>query len=68
MLTDTAIRKIKPETKPIKLADGQCLHLLITPSGGKLWRFRYRHAGTENMLALGAYPHVTLAEARELLA
>ena len=65
MLTDTAIRKIKPSEKPVKLADGQGLHLLVTPAGGKLWRFRYRHAGTEKMLALGAYPHVTLAEARE---
>ena len=65
MLTDVAIRKVKPGDKPIKLADGEGLHLLITQAGGKLWRFRYRFAGKEKMLGLGGYPEVGLADARE---
>ncbi len=68
MLTDTAIRKIKPSEKVVQLPDGNGLHLRVTPAGGKLWRFRYRFAGKETMFALGAYPEVTLAEARERLA
>jgi integrase len=65
MLTDTAIRKIKPGEKPLKLSDEQGMFLLVTPAGGKLWRMKYRIAGKEKLLALGAYPEVTLAEARD---
>lgn len=63
-LTDVAIRHAKPSAKPIKLADGGGLHLLITPSGGKLWRLKYRINGREKQLAIGAYPAITLGEAR----
>lgn len=63
-LTDTAIRANKPRTKSYKLTDSGGLHLLITPKGGKLWRLAYRFAGKQKTLALGAYPAVTLAEAR----
>ena len=38
--------------------------LLVTPSGGKLWRFKYRYDGKQKLLALGAYPEVSLADAR----
>jgi hypothetical protein len=55
-LTQFAITKAAPGDKPYKLADGFGLHLLVQPGGGELWRFRYRFAGKENMLALGAYP------------
>lgn len=65
MLTDTTIRKIKPGEKPTKLADEKGLFLLVTPAGGKLWRMKYRVAGKEKLLALGAYPDVTLADARD---
>lgn len=65
MLTDTAIRKAKPSDKPIKLTDERGLVLFISPSGGKLWRMRYRFEGKEKMLALGSYPDVSLADARE---
>jgi hypothetical protein len=43
------------------------LHLLITTSGAKPWRFRfrYRFARKENMLGFGAFPEVSLVEARE---
>ncbi len=64
-LTDTAIRNAKPALKPRKLSDGAGMYLLITPSGGKLWRIKYRIGGREKLLALGSYPQVTLKEARE---
>lgn len=65
MLTDTAIRKARPGDKPVKMADEKGLFLLLTLAGGKLWRVKYRHAGKEKLLALGAYPEVSLAQARE---
>jgi hypothetical protein len=64
-LTDTTIRKIKPTGKPFKVSDEKGLYLLVTASGGKLWRFKYRFAGKEKVLSLGAYPDVPLARARE---
>ncbi len=63
-LTDTAIRAIKAGERPVKLSDGGGLHLLVTPSGGRLWRLQYRFSGKQRTLALGAYPQVTLASAR----
>lgn len=63
-LTDTAIRNAKPKDKPYKMADSQGLYLLINPKGSKLWRIKYRMNGAERKLALGAYPEITLAEAR----
>jgi integrase len=64
-LSDTKIRNIKTSDKPIKLFDGAGLYLLLTPQGGKLWRLKYRHEGTEKLLALGVYPEISLADARE---
>jgi integrase len=63
-LTQFAIVKAVAKEKPIKLSDGAGLHLLVQPNGKKHWRFRYRFAGRENMLAFGTFPTVTLAEAR----
>ncbi len=63
-LTDTAVRKVKPEAKPYKMADGGGLFLLVQPNGGKWWRLKYRFGGKEKLLALGVYPDVTLADAR----
>lgn len=63
-LTDTAIRNAKPKEKPYKVADSQGLYLLVNPRGSKLWRVKYRMNGAERKLALGAYPEITLAEAR----
>lgn len=64
-LSDLKIRKIKPAEKPYKVADERGLHLLITPSGGKLWRLKYRFEGKEKLLSFGAYPDVPLTRARE---
>jgi hypothetical protein len=64
-LTDSKIRSAETPTKSYKLADSQGLYLTVSVSGVKLWYFRYRFEGKDNRLALGAYPLVTLAEARE---
>lgn len=63
-LTDIAIRKATPGAKPKKLADGSGLYLLVNPTGSKLWRWKYRVRGREKLLALGAYPDVSLGDAR----
>ncbi len=64
-LTDTLIRNAKPGTKPIKLFDERGLFLLVTPTGGKWWRFRFMFDGKEKLLSLGVYPDVSLKDARE---
>lgn len=63
-LTDTAIRNAKPQDKPYKMADAEGMFLLINKSG-KYWRLDYRYLGKRKTLALGVYPTVTLADARE---
>lgn len=63
-LTDTACRQAKPAEKPRKMADGGGLYLLVNQTG-KYWRWDYRHAGKRKTLALGVYPEVGLALARE---
>lgn len=65
MLTDIRIRNAKPKEKPYRVADSGGLCLEVRPSGAKLWRYRYRLAAKENLFALGEYPAVSLAEARE---
>jgi len=64
-LTDMKVQKARPQDKPVTLFDGGGLFLLVTPSGGKLWRFKYRYDGKQKLLALGAYPEVSLADARQ---
>lgn len=64
-LTDTAIKSAKPGAKPTKLADEKGMFLLITPSGGKWWRLKYRSGGKEKLLSLGTYPEVSLKDARQ---
>jgi hypothetical protein len=63
-LTEVAIRNAKPREKPYKVGDTLGLFLLVQPSGGKLWRVKYRIDGKEKKLAIGIYPQVGLAEAR----
>jgi integrase len=65
MLTETLIRKTKTPPKSTKLADERGMYLFLTPAGGRLWRFKYRFDGKEKLLALGAYPDMSLAKARE---
>jgi len=66
LLTDAAIRNLKPKEKPYKVAAGEGLYLLISPTGGKLWRMNYRHNGKQKTLAIGGYPAVSLKSAKEL--
>ena len=63
-LTDTAVRNAKPGAKPIKLFDERGLFLIVTPSGGKWWRLKYRFDNKEKLLSLGVYPDVSLKAAR----
>jgi integrase len=63
-LTDTGIKALKPGAKAFKAYDGKGLYLVIAQSGGKLWRYKYRHLDKEKLLTLGAYPETSLAEAR----
>jgi integrase len=64
-LTDTAIRKAGPHDKPYKLSDGGGMYLEVMPTGAKYWRLKYRMAGKEKRFALGVYPVVSLARARQ---
>ena len=65
VLTDAKVKNAKAGEKPYKLRDGGWLYLLVKPSQAKLWRAAYRYNGREKLLALGAYPEVSLKEARE---
>ena len=64
-LTATAVKQAKPKAKPYKLADGGGLYLHVK-TAGKYWRYKYRFAGKEKLLALGTYPDISLADARKL--
>lgn len=64
-LSQLAIINAKPKDKPYLLLDGEGLHLQIYTSGSRLWRLRYRFGGKANMMSLGAFPAVSLKEARE---
>ncbi len=64
-LSDLAARRAKPRAASYKLTDAAGLALIVRPSGSKSWGFRYRFGGLDRTLGLGAYPEVTLAEARD---
>jgi integrase len=64
-LSDAKIRSAKPRPRPYKLYDIDGLFLIVNPSGSKWWRQRYRYAGKEQLLSLGVYDEIGLADARE---
>jgi integrase len=64
-LSDVAVKNAKSKKEEYGMFDGGGLYLLVTPSGGKLWRLKYRIEGKGKLLALGAYPEVSLADARQ---
>lgn len=75
MLTDSKVKSLKAREKQYKVGDANGLYLLVTPSGGKLWRLKYRINNDENVVSIGAYDKVGLSaarikanEARELIA
>lgn len=65
-LTDVKIRTLKPKENPFKETDAKGLYLLVSPTGSKHWKFKYRYDGKEKKLSFGAYPEVTLAQARQM--
>ncbi|EBO0017768.1 integrase [Salmonella enterica] len=64
-LKDTQIRSIKPSSKPFKVSDSRGLYLLVSPGGSRHWYLKYRINGKESRIGLGAYPSVSLSEARQ---
>lgn len=64
-LSEAKVRNSKPKENAYKLFDGGGLFLFITPSGGKLWHFKYRFDNKEKKLAFGTYPEISLADARQ---
>ncbi|HCY61425.1 MAG TPA: integrase [Oxalobacteraceae bacterium] len=64
-LTDIQARTAKAKAEPYKLSDGGGLYLLVNKDGARYWRMDYRHTDKRKTLALGKYPEVSLAEARE---
>lgn len=65
MLTDLKCRTASPKIKSYKLSDSEGLYLEVMPNGSKLWRLKYRYAGNEKRIALGAYPRVSLQQVRK---
>src|SRR5215475_11368370 len=65
MLTDNAVRGAKPREKPYKLFDERGLFLIVTATGARWWRLKYRVGGKDKLLSLGVYPDVSLKLARE---
>ena len=65
MLTDIAIRNAKPRAKPFKIFDTEGLFILVNPTGSRLWRCRYHYDGKEQQASFGAYPAISLKQARE---
>ncbi len=64
-LSDTKIRNTKPSGKPTKIYDTDGLFMIVTPVGGKWWRFKYRLDGKEKLISLGTYPEISLIDARQ---
>lgn len=64
-LTDAVIKAAKPKTAQYKLHDEKGLLLIVRPTGGKLWRLKYRVQGKEQQFSLGTYPDVSLKGARD---
>lgn len=64
-LSDAKIRSTKPSDKPFKLTDSHGLYLLVNQGGSRLWYLKYRFNRKESRIALGAYPQVSLSDARQ---
>lgn len=64
-LTDADCRRAKPAEKALKLFDGGGMHLWVSPAGAKVWRVAYRLDGKPKTKSLGAYPELSLADARK---
>lgn len=65
MLSELAVRQAKAKEKDYKLSDSEGLYLFVAKSGRRSWRLKYRFAGKERRLVLGAYPEMSLKQARD---
>lgn len=63
-LTDTALKALKPNDKTYTVTDDRGLYVEVFPTGGVVWRYRYRLNGKYEKLTLGKYPALTLKNAR----
>ena len=66
MITMNTLKGLGPKDRPYKLGCGNGLQLEVTPTGSKLWRYRYRFGGKEKLISLGRFTKVSLKAAREL--
>lgn len=66
MLSDAKIRAAKARDKAYKLTDSHRLYLLVPPNGSKLWKWGYAYDGKQKTMAFGAYPMVSLLDARAM--
>jgi hypothetical protein len=66
-LTAAWVSRAKPKDKPYKLSDRDGLHLLVEPSGGRVWRMNYRIHGRQRTITFGRWPELLLGDARERL-
>ncbi|MGK3496174.1 tyrosine-type recombinase/integrase [Citrobacter youngae] len=64
-LNDSKIRNLKLSSRPVKLSDSHGLYLLVNPGGSRIWYLKYRFGGKESRVSLGAYPLISLSEARQ---
>ena len=66
MLTELKVKRAKPSDKDYKLADAGGLHLFVSAAGRKTWRWKYRFEGKEKRIVFGAWPEITMKQARGL--
>ena len=64
-LTSAKIRTLKPSDKPFKVSDSHGLYLRVKPGSSRHWYLKYRISGKESRIALGAYPAISLSDARQ---
>lgn len=64
-LSDAKLRNLKPKEKTYKVSDSGGLYVEVARTGSRLWRLKYRFEGREKRLSFGAYPAVSLADARK---
>ena len=66
-LTDAKLKSLKPRNKQFKIADGTIggLHVAVSPTGKRVFRFSFRFGGKEQLLTIGPYPELSLADARD---
>ena len=66
MLKPLQVERAKARHKPYKLADTKGLHLYVSPTGARSWRYSFRFGGRAQLLSLGLFPDISLKRARLL--